>query len=112
MTPGQIKDVLLNSSKLEMVFYFLALPTNHNTKATIATTTITPTHIPALKIPSIAEQLENTTIISGNNAARSKVLLLFFMFVFFSEVKKVPGTKLFVFSEFELKKENREVQQY
>lgn len=37
--------------------YFLPLLTKYNIRATIATITITPVHIPALKIPAIASQL-------------------------------------------------------
>ena len=37
--------------------YFFALLKSQSTRATIITTTITPTHMPALKIPPIASQL-------------------------------------------------------
>jgi hypothetical protein len=42
--------------------YFLAFPINQSTSAMIATTIITPTHIPALKIPAMASQLVRVTL--------------------------------------------------
>ena len=62
--------------------YFLALPISQSTNAIMATTTITPTHIPALKIPAIASQLVRVT------QSTSKVEINTFVFIFFNYVIK------------------------
>ena len=53
-----------------LFIYFLDLPINHNTKATTITIPITPVHIPALKIPPIASQLDNVIVKIAKKATR------------------------------------------
>lgn len=50
--------------------------------ATINTTTITPTQMPALNIPAIAEQLLNNTTIAVNNRMILPELYLFILYGF------------------------------
>ena len=63
------------------IFYFLDLPIIQKIIPITNTTTSTPTHTPALKMPSIAEQLLIVVTTASKHA--NKTALLFFMICFF-----------------------------
>lgn len=64
-----------------LIFYFLDLPIIQKIIPNTRTTIKTPTHTPALKIPSIAAQLL-IVVTTASKHANKTALLFFMMFIF------------------------------
>jgi hypothetical protein len=60
--------------------YPLIFRKSHNTNAIISTTTITPIHIPALKMSPIASQLVRKKAEAKKSVVRIVLFLIFFIF--------------------------------
>ena len=66
--------------------YLLIFPISHNTKAITRTTTITPTHIPALKMSAIAWQLESREVPAKKRVANITLFLIVFYFKYLKTI--------------------------
>jgi hypothetical protein len=76
LTKGYSEKQANIEKRTAFLLYFLAFPINHNTSATIKTTTITPTHIPALKIPPMAWQLDSRLTVKASTVTNKKFFLI------------------------------------
>lgn len=79
-------------SNIVINIYLLIFPISHKTRAIIRTTTITPTHIPVLKISPTAAHPESKKEPAKKNIIRVRLFLIVFILI----VEKTISLKNFL----------------